>query len=220
MRKFRGKQAMTLGLLMFLIGLIAAVAVLNTIDSKETVASAANYSANPIEDGQIYEFKNVIAFDEYARSDYNGGSDKDHFYVVGKLDKSSGNWVLYSLCVNEDDELFKTLNDYVNNKDMLVGDLEISFCARSADYLTEDQQIRGYYDIAANKYNLAAFDGNGVVEKAFNFNYVFAGADDLKDYNKQHALIEGFSVSFLLVLAILGFVIFYRNLRRVIRGEV
>lgn len=217
---FRGKQAMTLGLIFMLSGFIAIIAVFNIINSNETIVSAANYSETEIADGQIYEFRNAVVFDEFAVSESTDGTQKEHYYIIGKADKSTGNWVLYSLCLNEDDALFKTLNDFAESKEAQVGDLEVTLCARASDYLYGDMQIRGYYEVAANEYNKKAFDGKAVVEKDFSYEYIFKSADELAAYNKSNATVEGVSVSLLIVFTVLSAVIFFKNLRRVTRGEV
>ena len=218
--KFYGKQAMTLGIFIIIAGFIAAIAVANTVNAKETVVPATNYSDSQIEDKQIYEFKNAILFDEYAVSEYSGGKTKDHFYVVGKYDRRSAGWVLYSVCLNEKDELFAEFDKYVNNSELQVGDVEISFCARANNYLNEDQQIRGYYIVAANEFSKKAFDGEALIERNYNYTYIFDSADKLKGFNKRNGLIEGFTLAALFAVIALGIVIFYRNLRRIIRGDV
>ncbi len=219
MKKFRGKIAMNVGFTLVIFGIIFIIIICNAIHTNVTVDSVKGVSAAELQDGQFYELNNVTVFNEYAGTDYNGNTASEHYYLLGRYDKSLESWVLYSLCIDEDNELFKTLDEYAKSTDTQVGDLQISLCAKANDFVNEDNQIKGYYIVSANHYAEEDLTGDAVQRADFNFTYIFDSADDVVAYNRGNATIKGITIACTLVVIILASILALKNLRRIARGE-
>ncbi len=220
MKKLWGKKAAIIGIIAIVIGSIAIFSAAKAINTHDTIVSADNYSESEIADGQIYELNDLVVFNEFSKSAYASGGKTKHYYVVGKYDRSCDNWVLYSLCLDKENELYQKLDAYVQNPDALVGDLKVSLCARAGRYIMEDQEIRGYYIVAADEFNKAAFSREAVVCDDYNFTYCFDSASNLSAYNSHNSLMLWMIVIPAAALIVCGLVVAYKNLRRITRGEI
>lgn len=216
------KRALITGILCFAVGVIMFIIALgqfgigeckitniNDVDSVFSIDEDANAK-------DIYQFDNMIILDEYATySEFYGIKTDDAYYTVMFFDKD-GTAYYASLEVSTGSEIYKHLEDYINDDEQYIGDMIIPVCA--ATDARFESELLDYYDEAIDSYK-ALLEGEDMDEEIYDSRLKLRYACDIPanigDYNKSETKTALFVFGFISLFTILFLFVTIKSAKKI-----
>ncbi len=203
----RGKKGIITGIVLLLIGILilSFILISGGNESVQTVDNPDNAQT-----GDIYDLGDCLIIDEYASTEYKNKST-DHFFLAATSDKEN-KLVVFSLMVNEDDDVYPDFQQYISDRNAQIGSLTLPVVARASELnISGFEETKGFYDQALPHYaELLEF----TPAKEVKFTYLFATPDGIDDYNSSQKTASVFIGIFGAAEIALGLMLIIKNVRK------
>ena len=163
-----------------------------------------------------YEIEELFIIDHYMTisGDSKGGSN-GKYYVAGFYGED-GKLYLASLHADGDDDLQEELDDYINDADAKIGDLEISGCFKTRKVTAVDSDEEIYGPFISKVKSMFLGEGISCVDTKLHLDYV---CEDAEDYASEASTMPIAIIG--AVLAALGIALIFvaKNMKKKIKAE-
>lgn len=188
-----------------IIALIAALIVgIMGLQSPPELKNVEDITAADMSTDYSYEIEELFIIDHYMTISGDSKSGSNGKYYVAGFYGEDGKLYLTSLHADGDDDLQEELDDYINDADAKIGDLEISGCFKTRKVTAVDSDEEIYGPFISKVKSMFLGEGISCVDTKLHLDYV---CEDSADYEAEASMTYMLAVA--AVFALIGGVLLF-----------